>query len=127
MDDPTVFEGTFPTLVKEIEGGDGEQKLQKASAEVASCPSYHIMTINMSDQNDNSAGIGKAGKQREVLNVISSSFPASIIFCQELPGCFEKEVVPEGYTCVKNQNEAAVIWDTKKFDASDEGLKTTDQ
>ena len=45
---------------------------------------------------------------------LQSNSSTSLIFCQELPGHFEKLVVKAvGYECVKNGSEAAVMWRNK--------------
>ena len=75
------------------------------------------MTINMNL---------KQGKQRQrkvspderrqlLRDRISDSSP-DIIFCQELPGCFDK--VATGYDWVSNGNEAAVMWKLERFEGS---------
>ena len=50
---------------------------------------YRIMTMNM---NGGSQGPGTAVKRRKLIISTINSSPASVIFCQELPGFFEKVV-----------------------------------
>ena len=91
---------------------------------------YKIMTINMRGK---SAGPGTAVRRRNLLCQILREYPCDIIFCQELPDCFEKEVVQEvdksinyQYQHVRTDKESAVIWSTKYFNGCTEGYKTTD-
>ena len=88
--------------------------------------SYKIMTINM-------GGDGTADKRRNISCRILRENPCDIIFCQELPGFFEKKVVQEGgksinyqYKHVATGTESAVIWSTKYFNGCTEGYKTKD-
>ena len=57
------------------------------------------------------------------------SFFSSIVFCQELPGCWDEKVVAEcgtsGYGHVKNEKESAVLWRTEDFHGETEGLETS--
>lgn len=143
MDDPTIIESLesaeFLDLInRDIEEGDDvdliakEEKfldfkkaVQDARLKSASCPSYFIMTINMKSPES-----GVTEKRRRFVSILMRSFFSSIVFCQELPGYFEKKVVAEcgtsGYDYVKNGNESAVIWLKEHFDGETEGLKTTD-
>lgn len=129
MEDPTVFEGVFDNLIQQIEAGANKEEISndlnksilEARLKTSENPSYFVMTINMN-------GSGGAQKRRDLLSIIlRSAFPTALIFCQEIPGKFEKEVVPKKYQCEKNGNQAAVIWDGKHFDGSSTGLKTTNR
>ena len=131
MEDPTVFERVFDNLIQQIEAGatneeisnDLNKSILEARLKTSENPSYFVMTINM---NGSASVRGGAQKRRDLLSIIMrSAFPTALIFCQELPGKFETEVVPEKYHCRRNENEAAVIWDGDHFDGSFEGLETT--
>ncbi|XP_078381363.1 uncharacterized protein LOC144664108 [Oculina patagonica] len=73
---------------------------------------FTIMTINMN-------GDGYADDRRKLISKITSEVNASVIFCQELPGCFEKEVVKKCgtgvYKFTPTGEEAAVIWRESDF------------
>ena len=127
MEDPTVFEGVFDNLIQQIEAGANNEEISndlnksilQARLKTSKNPSYFVMTINMN-------GRGTAQKRRDLLSVIlRSAFAPALIFCQEIPGKFEREVVPEKYSYIRNDDQAAVIWDGDHFDGSFEGLKTT--
>ena len=131
MEDPTIFEGVFDNLIKQIEAGANNEEISKnlkksileARLKTSENPSYFVMTINM---NGSASGSGGAQKRRDLLSIIlRSAFPTALIFCQELPGNFKEEVVPEKYQYVNNGNEAAVIWDREHFYGSSKGLETT--
>ena len=133
MEDPTVFEGVFDNLIQQIEAGANNEEISndlnksilEARLKTSENPSYFVMTINM---NGSASGSGGAQKRRDLLSIIlRSAFPTALIFCQEIPGKFEKEVVPKKYRCEKKGNEAAVIWDSEHFDGSSEGLDTTNR
>ena len=104
------------------------KSIQDGRLKSASSPSYFIMTINMKSPAINGEGIEK--KRRKLLSIIMRSFFSAVIFCQELPGYFEKEVVAEcgasGYKCVRNGKESAVIWREEDFSESTDGPKITD-
>lgn len=143
MDDPTISEGfeavKFLELIKHhTEEGDDvdsipkeekfnefKKSIQDGRLKSASSPSYFIMTINM-----NSPKKRVTEKRRRFVSIIMRSFFSSIIFCQELPGYFEDEVVAKcgalGYDYAKNEQESAVIWLKEDFNGETEGLKTTD-
>ena len=75
--------------------------------------SYSIMTVNMN-------GSGKPFERRDLLSKIISANGPSLVFCQELPGCFEKGVVrkckdPCDYDFVFTEKEAAVMWSKNDF------------
>ena len=133
MEDPTIYlkslEGVNWLTVdeKKEEGIINEVKknIQEARLKSATIPSYFIMTINMH---------GKAKRDDRVLllmNIMRTYF-SSIIFCQEIPGNFERDIVDKcgtlGYDYVKTSNaEAAVLWRTEDFVGSTDGLKLTDR
>lgn len=102
-----------------------KKSIQDARLKSASSPSYFITTINM-----NSLETGVPDKRRKFISILSRSFFSSVIFCQELPGYFEKEVVAEcgtaGYKYVKKGNHSAVIWREEDFEGETEGFDTTD-
>lgn len=102
-----------------------KKSIQDARLKSASSPSYFITTINM-----NSLETGVTNKRRKFLSILSRSFFSSVIFCQELPGYFEKQVVAEcgtaGYKYVKKGNHSAVIWREEDFEGETEGFDTTD-
>ena len=79
-------------------------------------PSYSVMTINMNGKTKT----GYACARRTLIPIIMRNFFASVIFCQELPDKFKKDVVEKcgtgGFDFVANGKEAAVMWITKKFD-----------
>ena len=115
MEDPTVFEGVFDNLIQQIEAGANNEEISndlnksilEARLKTSENPSYFVMTINM---NGSASVRGGAQKRRDLLSIIlRSAFPTALIFCQDLPGKFEREVVPEKYHCRRNKNEAAVI------------------
>ncbi|KAJ7325364.1 hypothetical protein OS493_029915 [Desmophyllum pertusum] len=137
MDDPTIFEDYSAFLQNVMEqikaGGDPDsimkkeefkKSIQDARLKSASSPSYFIMTINMN-------GKGITDRRVMLVSIIMRCFFSDIIFCQELPGYFEKKVVDKcgalGYQYVKNGNQSAVLWRTEDFDGSTEDLKTTDR
>ena len=131
MEDPTVFEGVFGNLKQQIEAGANNEEILnnlnksilEARLKTSENPSYFVMTINM---NGSASGSGGAQKRRDLLSIIlRSAFPTALIFCQEIPGKFEKEVVPKKYRYEKNGNQAAVIWDREHFKGSSKGLETT--
>ncbi|PFX22523.1 uncharacterized protein LOC111334137 [Stylophora pistillata] len=132
MEDPTIFVGLSSEAINRILAGDNREQiandLKKSIPEgrlkASQNPSSFVMTINM---NGPTKGKGTAEKRRDLLSIIlNSGFPPDIIFCQEIPGKFEAEVIPEGYDFVVNEKEAAVIWNSQHFDGSSDGLKTTD-
>ena len=77
------------------------------------------MTVNMN-------GKAKAVERRALLSEILSGTGSSLVFCQELPGHFERDVVPLDYGFVKTGNEAAVMWSNQHFlgNPVDPALKT---
>ena len=131
MEDPTIFEGVFDDLMQQIEAGENKEEILnylnksilEARLKTSKNPSYFVMTINM---NGSASLRGGAQKRRDLLSIIlCSAFPTALIFCQELPGKFETEFVPEKYSYRRNENKAAVIWDGDHFDSSSEGFETT--
>lgn len=127
MDDLTVAEITaaFSVIWEAIKDGQIEESerekkekelregIQKARLKRCDKPSYFVMTINMN-------GKGNAADRRNLLSLVMRSFFASVIFCQELPGKFAKEVVENcgtgGYCFVSSEKEAAVMWAEEDFD-----------
>jgi len=143
MNDPTISVGfEFAEFLKyRVEKGDDvdsimEEKertkftesIQNARLKSASSPSYFIMTINM-----NSPETKVTEKRRKFLSILMRSFFSSIIFCQELPGYFDKEIVAQcgasGYDYVKSEKESAVMWRKEDFDGETKDLnyKTSDK
>lgn len=127
MDDLTVAEITAAFSViweamkdGQIEESEREKKemelregILKARLKRCDKPSYFVMTINMN-------GKGNAPDRRNLLSLVMRSFFASVIFCQERPGKFAKEVVENcgtgGYCFVHSEKEAAVMWAEEDFD-----------
>ena len=76
-----------------------------------------IMTINMKGKSD---GKGTEERRRDLIKSIIESFPARLIFCQEVPRKFETEVVKKcGYGRYEygfTGKESAVMWRLKDFD-----------
>ena len=75
--------------------------------------SFHsLMSVNMN-------GKTKPDERRALLSKIITSRGSSLVFCQELPDCFEKEVVRKCGTCVydfvRTGKEAAVMWSEAHF------------
>ena len=75
------------------------------------------MTVNMN-------GNTNAQETRDLLSKIISE-GSSLVFCQELPGFFQRDVVSDKYDFVKTENEAAVMWSKQDFDGQpvDAGFK----
>ncbi|CAH3191030.1 unnamed protein product [Porites evermanni] len=73
---------------------------------------YSLMSVNMN-------GKTKPDERRALLSKIITSSGSSLVFCQELPDCFEKEVVRKCGTCVydfvRTGKEAAVMWSEAHF------------
>ena len=73
---------------------------------------YSLMSVNMN-------GKTKPDERRALLSKIITSTRSSLVFCQELPDCFEKEVVRKCGTCVydfvRTGKEAAVMWSEAHF------------
>ena len=74
--------------------------------------SYSIMTVNMN-------GSGNAFGRRDLLSKIIRANGPSLVFCQELPGCFKKDVVQKCkgtfYDFVHTGKETAVMWSEAHF------------
>ena len=120
----TDISAAFTFLLREVEEGkieeselpEEEAKLKKAIQDArlkwVTTPSYFILTVNMN-------GKGIVADRRKLLSIIMRNVFASVIFCQELPGCFKKEVVEQcgtgGYEFVSNGNQAAVMWLMEDF------------
>ena len=72
-----------------------------------------LMTVNMH-------GKAKPDERRALVSKIIKSEASSLVFCQELPGYFETDVVPNDYkfveTIVKTKRKhAAVMWSRQHF------------
>ena len=130
MEDLTIFEGVFDHLMQQIEAGENEEEILnylnksilEARLKTSKNPSYFVMTINM---NSSVSVRGDAQKRRDLLSIIlRSGFPTALIFCQELPGKFETEVVPDPkkYDYRRTKNETAVVWNKSRFAGSSKGL-----
>ena len=84
---------------------------------------YPLMTINMN-------GDGKPCERRDLSSEIIRNNRPSLVFCQELPGYFEKDVVGKcdtyDYAVVCTEKEAAVMWNKVDFNGEpvDAALKT---
>ena len=71
---------------------------------------YIVMTVNMNGNH------GKPSERRALLSEIISKSGPSLVFCQELPGFFEKVVVRKCGMCVLTAGkEAAVMWSEAHF------------
>ena len=79
---------------------------------MSSYSSYSVMTVNMK-------GKTKPDETRALLSKIITSSASSLVFCQELPDCFEKDVVRKCGTCVydfvRTGKKAAVMWSEAHF------------
>ena len=64
-------------------------------------------------------GKTKPDERKALLSKIITSSASSLVFCQELPDCFKKEVVGKCGTCVydfvRTGKEAAVMWSEAHF------------
>ena len=73
---------------------------------------YSLMTVNMN-------GKTKPDERRAVLSKIITSSGSSLVFFQDLPDCFKKELVRKRGTCVydfvRTGKEAAVMWSEAHF------------
>ena len=91
---------------------------------MSSYSSYSVMTVNMN-------GKTKPDERKALLSKIITSSASSLVFCQELPDCFKKEVVGKCGTCVydfvRTGKEAAVMWSEAHFygEPVDVASKTT--
>ena len=76
------------------------------------------MTVNMNGKTD-------VTERKALLSKIIRSEGSSLVFCQELPGFFQRDVVSDKYDFVKTENEAAVMWSKQDFDGQpvDAGFK----
>ena len=80
------------------------------------------MTVNMN-------GHTNAQERRKLLSEIirREGKKSSLVFCQELPGRFERDVVPDNYDFVRTAGKhAAVMWSKQHFHSKkvDAGFKT---
>ena len=110
------------------------------ASDVAEEETYHIMTMNMNGKSqgkesageksagEESAGKEIAGDRRKLIVSIIDNSSASVIFCQELPGKFEKEVVPNSYKfvrpwdCYSGEAKVAVMWRETDFQGKEVDL-----
>ena len=110
------------------------------ASDVAEEETYHIMTMNMNGKSqgkesageksagEESAGKEIAGDRRKLIVSIIDNSSASVIFCQELPGKFEKEVVPNSYKfvrpwdCYSGEAKVAVMWRETDFQGKEVNL-----
>ena len=82
------------------------------------------MTVNMNGHNN-----VRVQERRDLLSKIirRKDKGSSLIFCQELPGRFESDVVPDDYDFVRTADKhAAVMWSKQHFHSKkvDAGFKT---
>ena len=92
-------------------------KLEEAESSIqdACMKTFSVMSINM-------GGKANVNLRRQASMEAISQFSPSVIFCQELPGKFEKEVVNKcddydiHYDFRKTGTEAAVLWLKKDFE-----------
>ena len=138
MDDPTIaeIEAAFRYLTisesgflrepEEAELNEFRKNIQDARMKNASTPWAYIMSVNMGA--GSASNRGPPVDRRMLLRIIMRSFFSSLIFCQELPGYFKKEVVDKcgtgGYKSVKTDNQASVLWLEQEF--CGEPVDTTD-
>ena len=92
--------------------------------DASAMPSYLVMTINMN-------GSGKQVERRALLSKIISEHGPPLVFCQELPGYFKRDVVEKckgmcDYDFVFTEKEAAVMWSKNDFrgESVDAAVKT---
>ena len=107
MDNPTIRK-TY--LIKDIMSliTDGHS---------AQNPPFSVMTIHMKDPSLQKA---TAEHRKTLLSVILLLYPSAIIFCQDLPKGFRREVLKDAsfeFVCNKEET-TAVIWATKQFDSN---------
>ena len=86
------------------------------------CP---IMTINMNGKNQ---GEGTASRRRDLIVSTIKQSSASVIFCQEVPGKFKKEVVEKcgDYEDAVTDKTSAVMWRKSDFDGDRQFVRSTD-
>ena len=92
--------------------------------------SYFVMTINMSGK---SLGEGSAASRLLLLAIILRNFTSSVIFAQELLSQKNMDKLIEALKdkqgtmcCERTEKESAVIWNNSEFEATIEGLKSSD-
>ena len=112
-------------ILKEKEFLDFKKAVQDARLKSASCPSYFIMTINMNGKNQ---GKGTASRRKDLIVSTIKQSSASVIFCQEVPGKFKKEVVEKcgDYGDAVTDKTSAVMWRKSDFDGDRQFVKGTD-
>ena len=152
MDDQTIFEihsslkcayliakdkikpGTdIKTILSSDEFKEKEKELRDdiAKGRLKSEPlSYFVMTINM---NGKSLGEGSAASRLLLLAIILRNFTSSVIFAQELlsqknmDNLIEALKDKQGTLCWEwTEKGSAVIWNNSEFEATIEGLKSSD-
>ena len=133
MDDPTVSTYELLKFLLGTESGKKEEDeirkvIHDARMKSAASPQARIMTINMHG-NSKAIGRGTTSDQKLLIEYIMRNFFPCLIFCQEIPGSFEKDVVDKcgigGFTFEKTENEAAVMWRKEDFDGSAVDTKET--
>lgn len=135
MDDPTIAEvaAALTFLEEDLKGGKPKEAelyefrkaIQDARLKNASTPWALTMTVNM---NGPASIRGSTDDRWMLLTLIVHNVFPSLIFCQELPGCFEDKVVEKwrtggSYKYVKNEKQAPVLWLVEEF--NDEPVKTS--
>ena len=84
--------------------------------------SINITTFNMNGP----SGPGIAKRRQDLITKTLATLPEpSLIFCQELPGYFQR-VIGANFKFEKNEKEAGVVWDPRYFEQCDDSPKTTD-
>ena len=82
-------------------------------SDTSAMPSYSVMTVNMN-------GSGKPSERRDLSSKIIRANQPSLVFCQELPNCFERDVVRKckgtcDYDFLFTDKETAVMWSKNDF------------
>ena len=81
-------------------------------------------SINITTFNMNGPGIAK--RRQDLITETLATLPEpSLIFCQELPGHFQRVIGAMAFE--KTGNEAGVVWDPRDFEQCDDSPKTTDK
>ncbi|XP_015757142.1 PREDICTED: uncharacterized protein LOC107336587 [Acropora digitifera] len=112
MDDSTRADDKAASTSRKAEFSEA---LPGARMKNASTPrALTIMTVNMD-------GKATAPERRMLLTLIKNRVCPSLVFCQELLGYFDREVVKKwgsggSYIYAKTGNEAAVLWLKDEFD-----------
>ena len=112
MDDSATADDKAASTSRNAEFSEA---VQGARMKNASTPrALKIMTVNMD-------GKATASERRMLVTLIENRVCPSLVFCQELLGYFDKEVVKKwgsgrSYIYAKTGNEAAVLWLKDEFD-----------